>query len=190
MPFSTGSTAALADATTDERATRLVDAARDLANETGSSGFTVAQVAERAGSSLKGFYRCFASKDDLLIALLTAESRTGAAVLGAMVRDRPGDPLHTYVTGIFELAALPAARGYARVLVQEHRRLAETQPGALDAALAPLVDLLVQVTGDRRDAHTVFGLVLGGVHDVTLERGDARETGEYLAEFCRHGLGR
>ena len=190
MPFSSGSTADLAEATIPDRAARLVDAARELANESGSSGFTVAQVAEHAGSSLKGFYRCFASKDDLLIALLAAESHTGAGVLADMVRDRPGDPLHTYVTGIFELAALPAARGYTRVLVQEHRRLAETRAGALDAALAPLVDLLARVAGNRRDAQTVFGLVLGGVHEVALGRCDARETAEYLAHFCRHGLGR
>lgn len=190
MPFSTVSVAGAAGATTRDRPARLVDAARELANETGASGFTVAQVAERAGSSLKGFYRCFVSKDELLVALLAAESRTGAAVLGEMVQDRPGDPLHTYVTGIFELAALPAARGYSRVLVQEHRRLAETQPEALDAALAPLVDLLARVTGDRRDAQTVFGLVLDGVHDVALGRADARETAEYVARFCCRGLDR
>ena len=193
MPFSAAAAVAPGAPgvpTANERAARLVDAASVLANESGSSGFTVAQVAERAGSSLKGFYRCFASKDELLVALLAAESHTGAAVLGEMVRGRPGDPLHTYVTGIFELAALPAARGYSRVLVQEHRRLAERQPAALDAALAPLVDLLARITGDQRDAQTIFGVVLGGVHDVALGRGDARETAEYLARFCRRGLDR
>ena len=40
-----------------ERMERLVDAARQLANESGSAAFTVAQVAERAALSLKSFYR-------------------------------------------------------------------------------------------------------------------------------------
>src|SRR5690349_16193881 len=60
-----------------DRLERLLDAARELANETGSAGFTVAQVAGRAGVSLKGFYRSFASKDDLLVALLEEDSRLG-----------------------------------------------------------------------------------------------------------------
>src|SRR4051794_31986913 len=63
------------------RMERLVAAARDLANESGNAAFAVAQVAERAGCSLKGFYRCFASKDELLLALLEDDSRLGAQLL-------------------------------------------------------------------------------------------------------------
>ncbi|HEV3452605.1 MAG TPA: helix-turn-helix domain-containing protein, partial [Acidimicrobiia bacterium] len=63
-----------------DRLERLVVAARDLANETGSASFTVAQVAARAGVSLKVVYRYFASKDDLLVALLEEDSRIGAAL--------------------------------------------------------------------------------------------------------------
>ena len=69
------------EAAIDDRPGRLVAAARDLANESGSANFTVAQVALRAGLSLKSFYRCFRSKDDLLVALLAAESQIGAAFL-------------------------------------------------------------------------------------------------------------
>src|ERR671928_5686 len=76
------------------RMERLVAAARALANESGSAAFTVAQVAERARCSLKGFYRCFASKDELLLALLEDDSRLGAQILrqridaGPSARDR------------------------------------------------------------------------------------------------------
>ena len=68
-----------------DRLERLVAAARDLANETGTAGFTVAQVAQRAGLSLKSFYRCFAGKDDLLVALLEEDSRLGSVILAEMV---------------------------------------------------------------------------------------------------------
>jgi AcrR family transcriptional regulator len=169
-------------------AVRLVDAARDLADESGSAGFTVAQVAGRAGTSLKAFYRTFAGKDDLLVALLAAESVRGAAVLEARTAAGPADALTAYVEGILELASLPEARGYARVLVQEHRRLAQTRPDELDAALAPLLGLLARITGDARDARTVFSLLLSGIHDVTLGRADARDTGRYLAAFVRGAL--
>lgn len=173
--------------TAPDRAARLVDAARALAEENGSAAFTVAQAATRAGSSLKGFYACFAGKDDLLVALLAAESAVGAQVLAPMVH-ADDDPLHGYVAGIFGLATLPRARGYARVLVQEHRRLAENRPDELDAALAPLVDLLADVVGDTRDARTVFGLIVSGLHDVSLGHAEPADTAEYLHRFCRGAL--
>jgi AcrR family transcriptional regulator len=167
---------------------RLVQAARDLADANGSASFTVAQVAARAGASLKAFYRTFAGKDDLLVALLATESSIGAAVLRDIVAVREGPPLRAYVEGIFELASLPDAHGYARVLVQEHRRLAERRPDDLDAALAPLVELLAEIVGDERDARTVFGLVLSGLHDVSLGRSDPRDTATYLAAFAARGV--
>src|SRR5437016_7632098 len=68
-----------------ERMERLVAAARELANETGTAAFTVTQVTERAGLSLKSFYRCFPGKDELLIALLEEDSRLGAAILAEAI---------------------------------------------------------------------------------------------------------
>jgi len=170
-----------------ERAAGLVDAARARAEASGEAAFTAAADAERAGCSLKGFYACFASKDDLLVALLAAESALGAQILGPAIEAAP-DRLQGFVTGIFDMASLPWARGYARVLVQEHRRLAEARTGELDAALAPLVDMLTEIVGDARDARTVFGLILSGLHDVALGRTDAGDAVEYLCRFCAGAL--
>src|ERR1700722_3726651 len=64
-----------------ERMERCVAAARELANQTSSAAFTVAQVAATANVSLKAFYRCFPGKDELLLALLEDDSRIGARVL-------------------------------------------------------------------------------------------------------------
>src|SRR6478672_9258584 len=94
------------DAAIDDRPGRLVAAARDLANESGSANFTVAQVALRAGLSLKSFYRCFRGKDDLLVALLAAESQIGAAFLHELISGRP-DPLRAFVDELFAMALLP-----------------------------------------------------------------------------------
>jgi AcrR family transcriptional regulator len=185
-----------------ERLERLVAAARDLANAEGSATFTVAEVSRAAGLSLKSFYRCFAAKDDLLVALLEEDSRLGAEILGASV-DAEVDPsarLRAYVLGVFELLTHPGALGYARVLVQEHRRLAEERPESLRAALAPMVDVLaVEIAHAResgvarssdpaRDAQTIFVLVLEGIHEVALGRAEPLEQASYLWRFCAAAL--
>jgi AcrR family transcriptional regulator len=162
------------------RMERLVEAARGLANETGSAAFTVAQIAERAGCSLKAFYRCFASKDELLLALFEDDSNLGAQIVRARVAAEatPAARLHAYVVGLFEMLTNADAVGYAGVLVREHRRLRETHADELDVALAPLVDLLVDeiqrgcaagicnTPDPSRDARVVFALVLDGFHEV------------------------
>jgi AcrR family transcriptional regulator len=180
-----------------DRLERLVGAARDLANETGSAGFTVAQVAQRAGLSLKSFYRCFAGKDDLLVALLEEDSRLGAVILTEVVdaHDEPAARLRAYVVGVFELLTHPGALGYAGVLVREHGRLSEERPDDLRRALAPMVDLLsrevaaaVTTSDPARDARTVFALVLEGIHEVTLGHVEPLEEATYLWQFCWSAL--
>jgi AcrR family transcriptional regulator len=182
---------------TEDRPARFVDAARVLADRTGSAAFTVAQVVEEAGLSLKAFYRCFGGKDDLLVALLGADSAVGADLLAERMAAAAGPEarLQAFVRGIFELATLPGAQGYAAVLVREYRRLCETHADDLDVALAPLVGLLeaeIAVLGGRdphRDARATFALLLAGLHDVVLGRAPAAEVSDHLWRFCWRGLG-
>jgi AcrR family transcriptional regulator len=182
-----------------ERMERCVAEARRLANETTSAGFTVAQVAGRAGLSLKSFYRCFPGKDELLLALLEDDSHIGARVLAERLAAHP-DPveaLHAYVTELIALASLPGAVGYAGVLVREHRRLSEHHPLELRGALAPLVELLAthiagatETTDAGRDAETMFRVLLQGIDDVVVGRvDDPSALSEYLWRFCWSGLG-
>jgi len=173
------------------RRERFIDAARHLANRTGSAAFTVAQVVEAAGLSLKAFYRCFGGKDDLLVALLGADSRVGAELLTERMGTEadPAARLRAFVDGIFTLATLPGAEGYAGVLVREYRRLRETHADALDEALRPLVDLLAAEvaalggTDPARDAQTIFELLLIGLGDVVLGRRAAAEVAGQLWRF-------
>jgi len=182
-----------------DRMERCVAAARELATETTSANFTVAQIAARARLSLKSFYRCFPGKDELLLALLEDDSHIGARVLALRVAERaetPGDALHAYVTELFALVSESGQLGYASVLVREHRRLSEAYPLELRVALAPLVELLAEhidaatETSDaRRDAETMFRILLQGIDDVVVGRvTDARELAEYLWQFCWTGL--
>lgn len=181
-----------------ERMERCVAAARELANQTSTAAFTVAQVAAAANVSLKAFYRCFPGKDELLLALLEDDSRIGARVLAERVGtpDDPSEGVHACVTELFALLSVPGALGYAGVLVREHRRLSESSPLELRVALAPLIDLIAQHIGrattsadPRRDAETMFRILLQGMDDVIVGRvADATELGEYLWKFCWQGL--
>jgi AcrR family transcriptional regulator len=181
-----------------ERMERCIAAARQLANETSSASFTVAQIAARAEVSLKAFYRCFPGKDELLLALLEDDSQIGARVLAQRVdtRDEPVAALHACVTELFAFLSVPGALGYAGVLVREHRRLSEHYPLELRVALAPLVELLAlhieaatSTTDARRDAETMFRILLQGIDDVIVGRASsADELGEYLWDFCWKGL--
>lgn len=172
----------------------LVAAARDLANETGSAAFTVAQLTARAGLSLKAFYACFPGKDELLLALLAEDSRLGADALADRVGTREGgDALRAYVVELFDMVVIPGAIGYAGVLVREYRRLTEFHDDELRDALAPLVDLLARyiVSDDpKRDARTMFAVLLDGIADIVVGRApDARELALYLTNFCVSGIG-
>jgi AcrR family transcriptional regulator len=178
-----------------DRPQQLVASARALADESGSAAFTVALVAAKAGLSLKAFYASFRSKDDLLLALLAGDSRIGAEVLAERIGTRVGeDALRAYVFGLFDLLTLPGAIGYASVLVREHRRLSEDHADELRDALAPQVDLLARNIGSddpKRDARTMFAVLLDGVHDVVVGSvTDAHELAGYLAEFCIRGVSR
>src|SRR3954451_22581680 len=98
-----------------ERMERCVSAARELASETASAAFTVAQIATRAGLSLKSFYRCFPGKDELLLALLEDDSQIGARALALRVGERENAVagLHACVTELFGLIAESGQLGYA-----------------------------------------------------------------------------
>jgi AcrR family transcriptional regulator len=185
---------ALPEEEQEARPERLVQAARELATESGSAAFTVAQVTMRAGLSLKSFYRCYPGKDDLLLALLAADSAIGAEVLEERMAGRTGAAgVEAYFTELFEMLTWPGASGYAGILVREYLRLSEHHDDELRQSLAPLLDLLarnIESAQPKRDAHVMFGVLLGGIHDVVTGKvTDAGELARYLHRFCTQGVG-
>src|SRR6185369_1864073 len=96
--------------------------------------------------------------------------------------------LRAYVSELFDMLTLPGAIGYAGVLVREHRRLAELHDDELRDALAPFVDLLardIDSEDPKRDARTMFAVLLGGIHDIVVGRvADTAELARYLERFC------
>jgi len=186
-----------------QRLGQFVQAARELATETGSATFTVQQVVDGSGQSLKSFYRLFAGKDDLLLALLEEDCAVGALFLAEMVaRHRsPVRRMQAWVEGMFELLAA-GEHGYVTVLVREHLRLSESRPEQMAEVLRPFLEILatdIAVAMDAgnvrpgnadRDARSVFDLVLANIHH--LVPGHAGETPQqaarYVWRFCWGGM--
>lgn len=180
----------------------LIGVARALAAASGDASFTVDQVVTQSGLSLKTFYRHFAGKDGLLLALVEDDCRRGTAILLDRM-DGSSDAierLRRFVAGLF--AMVTVGSGYANLLVREHLRLQERHPVELQRALAPLLDLLTaELAGGmragvlrdgnaHRDAVVVLNLVLAQIHAVALGQldDDMDAAAEHLWSFCRAAL--
>ena len=181
-----------------ERARRLVDAARRLA-ATGSTSFTVADVAGAAGISLRSFYRHFAGRDDLLLALFEEEARLGATMLADEVHDLtdPVERVQRTVEALCEMVVTGSV--YADVLVREHLRLGAERPDEMRAALAPMLDRFetelraAAAAGglrpvDRFDAATVLAIVLTHAQSALLLAPDEPAPAERIWRFCHAAL--
>lgn len=179
------------------RARLLVDSARRLASS-GHAAFTIADVAAEAGISLRSFYRHFAGRDELLLALIEEEARVGAGVLEQLLDDDgPLQRLQRCVETLSDFVV--SGSGYAALLVREHLRLGEEHPDELRAALEPLLAVIERELGraaelgvtratDRFDAATVLALVLTHLHAAAVLAPDAPDPSHRVWEFCRAAL--
>ncbi len=183
---------------------RLVEAARELVWEAGGPTFTVTQVVGAAGTSLKSFYRCFSGKDELLVALFEDDARRGAAALASMVHveSDPLERLRVAVVGLFRFLTVDGRLPYAAALVREHLRLAESHPDQLRGVLHPFMGVFedavaaaqaagaVRPGNARRDARTLFHLVLSHLHALICHQIEESPTeiAEELWAFCSAAL--
>ncbi len=181
-----------------------MESARELVWDAGGPGFTVTQVVAAAGTSLKSFYRCFAGKDELLVALFEDDARRGAEALLGMVDGEAGplERLRVVVVGLFRFLAVEGRLPYAAALVREHLRLAESHPDQLRGVLDPFVGVFEEAVdgaqksgvvraGDaRRDARMLFHLVLSHLHALICHQIEESptEVAEELWAFCSAAL--
>ncbi len=96
-----------ARARAEERVQRFLDAAAELIVEHGGLDFTVQDVVERSGQSLRSFYQFFDGKQHLLLAVYEEAVRDTAAELDAVVNrvDDPLERLHIEVVTIYRWSA-------------------------------------------------------------------------------------
>lgn len=123
----------------------MLDAALRLIREKGDS-FTTQELVKEAGVALQTFYRYFASKDELLLAVIADAMTDACARWETAARELPDSVarLRFYVTTIIDvLDSEGGDGGAAKFVVSTHWRLHRIFPEELAEAEKPFVDLLL-----------------------------------------------
>ncbi len=184
------------------RGTAFIAASADLLRTTGKADFTVQEVVDRSGLSLRSFYQHFATKDDLLLALVEESVRLHVAAARAGV-ERETDPvakLRSLLRSLYgsEETDDPASRGMA--LFQWH--LAETRTDEFASILQPYADITVEVLEGGVEAgvfrsdmsiqvmaamvvHTLFSLLDMRVLGIHLSQDPV--TADHIVAWCLSG---
>ena len=199
-----------ARARAETRVQRFLDAALELMSSTSGKDFTVQEVVERSGQSLRSFYQYFDGKYELLLALFEDSVRSTAQQLQAHV-DNESDPLqrlHITVVEYYKLCRpLTKGRGARKApaaLAEFAQQLLTDHPKEASRAFTPLVEFFetilavaAQAGGIRADMRSrrVAGFVLQSVMFnafVTTISGSWRAEGDDVAEemwdLLFHGL--
>ena len=136
----------------EQRVQRFLDAAQAVITDKGATDFTVQEVVDRSGQSLRSFYQHFDGKHELLLALFEdALRRTTVQIAAAAgAKTDPADALRTAVELLFELSRPDPSAG--RTLFTEFApRLMLSHPAEVRRAHAPLLDLLTALTAALAD---------------------------------------
>lgn len=187
------------------RSDRFVAAATELLQEQGTPNFTVQDVVERSGMSIRTFYKYFASKEDLLLAVSeTVVAREAVPRLRRLVEKHrePVRRLRAFIEGLVELSG-GTTEPVARTLTSYQNRLAESRPADLAQAMKPQFDLLVGLIEDvartqplRADltieqaARLTHDLILAVVHGRLLGLESAPDIPSHVIwKYCISGMG-
>ncbi|MUL47982.1 TetR/AcrR family transcriptional regulator [Mycobacterium sp. CBMA293] len=141
-------TAAVANNTpdTETRARQFMRSALDILGETGRTDFTVVEVVDRSKTSLRAFYQHFATKDDLVLALIDAmlsDFVTTWQIEAAQLH--PTDALRALVDLICGPAATAKQESINRGLTYYHDRLADIMAVDYGRVLKPLHALIADI---------------------------------------------
>jgi AcrR family transcriptional regulator len=148
----------LARTRAETRVQRFMAAALELINDNDGKDFTVQEVVERSGQSLRSFYQHFGGKHELLLALFEESVLSTVQYLHERV-DGLSDPLerlHTFVIEYHMACRPPAsggssATGVPPVMAEFAQQLLTQRPKEAASAFGPLVsmfrELLDQAAG-------------------------------------------
>jgi AcrR family transcriptional regulator len=186
-------------------ATRTVEAAIELAAESGGATFTVQQVVDRAGVALQTFYRQFGSKDALMLAVFEQTNRVETARIQANA-DAAGDPLERLrmvVMTPIRTAMRSVEGSLGPVIARELGRFRKDYREELASLEAPYLDLAgdairraeaagyIHCDDPERAAMLILGLVQAAFHQSVFlnAESDVEKTEAFLWDFCLRGLG-
>ena len=152
-----------ARARAEKRVQRFLDAAMELMTASEDNEFTVQEVVERSGQSLRSFYQYFAGKYELLLALFEEQIRTTAEHLADVVDDEkdPLERLRRFAVEYYRIChPNPKAKGKSHKagptpLYEFAQGLLTDHPKEASVAFVPLVALLERLFDEAAAAGTV-----------------------------------
>jgi AcrR family transcriptional regulator len=204
-----------ARARAESRLQRFLDAALELMNEgEPHKDFTVQEVVERSGQSLRLFYQYFSGKHELLLALFEETVRSSTEFLRGRIADEQDalGRLHRFVVEYYRLCR-PEPGGdpvewspTAPVLVDFAQQLLTRHPTEAAQAFVPLVALFNEVLDDATEAgalraglrrSTITGMVLEAIMFNTFSatiggtsiRAETADPAEELWDLIFNGVG-
>jgi TetR/AcrR family transcriptional regulator len=186
-----------------QQAKVIVDAARRLIREQGE--LTTQTLVKEAGVVLQTFYRHFASKDQLLLAVFEDMIAEDVARIEAVVRELP-DPvarLHYAITSALATLGDEDVRIGPRFITAAHWRLHQIFPDEMDHATRPFAELverelrdataagLLRATDPAKDAWLVMKLVMSVYHHdaFATTHEPVADIAEHLWGFCLAAFG-
>ena len=174
---------------------RLIDAAFAVMGRTGEIDPAVRDIVKVSGLSNQTFYRHFASKDALMVAVLADGQQRLVAHLSRRISstDDPVEQLRRWVGGVLAQARDPQAADATRPFAINGARLAQRYPTEVAASRAELLSTLAPVIaalgGNDRDAECVHDLAMRRLHDALAQRrAPDRKEIEHMVQFCLAGV--
>jgi AcrR family transcriptional regulator len=175
---------------------RLLDAAYAVMARTGDIDPRVNDIVKEAGLSNQAFYKHFAGKDALLVAVLDDGQRKLVETLERrMGKVEPGTPrVQAWIEGVLEQARNPEAAANTRPFAINGVRLNDRFPAETRASservTAPLLEAIAEAGGDpRRDTAAINELAMGTMHRALLDRtAPTRADIEHVVRFALAGL--
>ena len=127
------------------RGGKFIRAANELIRKTGKADFTVQDVVETSGMSLRSFYQYFATKDDLLLALVEEAVTDYVADIRARIEpvSDPVEMLRLLVKTMFSAADLSSSSSRGMVLFSWH--LADSRTEEFSAIFNPQVTMVAEI---------------------------------------------
>jgi AcrR family transcriptional regulator len=159
----------------ENRVELFLDAARELMN-TNATDFTVQEVVERSGQSLRTFYQYFAGKHELMLALFEESIQVAATHLEELLAplDDPRERLQAFCVEYLRMCRTSRPdeppSGPAPALVEFAQQLLTSHPKEAAHAFAPVVELLGRLLTDAEAAGALRpGLDLQRITGVVLQ---------------------
>ncbi|MGV0791463.1 TetR/AcrR family transcriptional regulator [Mycolicibacterium sp. XJ1819] len=143
-----------------KRGSRYIAAAQELLAKTNRPDFTLQDVVDQSRSSMRTFYLHFASKDDLLLAVLEEEivafvDMTRKAITASKSKD-PLEHLNIMVKTLMSEISSESSHGrVSRALSIYYMRLFESNPEELAHVMRPWYELTLEILRNGVDAGTV-----------------------------------